>query len=149
MRVFVDANIIVDVLLQREPFVEHSSAVLSICQKNKAALAPHTISNIFFVMRKEYSTAERKLLLLGILDYIDIVPTGKYQIVSALKNSEIDDFEDALQLECALEFNADCIVTRDAKGFTGSTIEIILPEDFVARFGEQGKDAAPGLAPSG
>jgi predicted nucleic acid-binding protein len=109
--------------------------VLSICKTKKSALAPHTISNIFFITRKEYTPKERKNLLLGILDYMDIVPTGKHQIVQALKNEDIDDFEDALQIECAKEFNADYIITRNISDFSNSGIEAILPIDFIKMFG--------------
>jgi predicted nucleic acid-binding protein len=136
MRIFIDANIIVDVLLKRREFYEDASNVLSICEKHKSALAPHTISNIFFITRKDYTARERKHTLLKILEYIDIIPTGKYQIVQALKNDDIDDFEDALQLECAREFNADFIVSRDADGFANSDVEVITPYEFVKKFGD-------------
>ncbi|MCL2844798.1 MAG: PIN domain-containing protein [Chitinivibrionia bacterium] len=135
MRVFIDANIIIDVLLNRQDLYEDASNVLRICEEKKTALAPHTISNIFFITRKDYTPKERKSMLLGILEYIDIVPTGKYQIVQALKNENIDDFEDALQLECAKEFNADFIVSRDVNGFSNTDIEVITPKEFVRKFG--------------
>ena len=135
MRVFIDANIIIDVLLNRPGFYEDASHVLRICEKHKSALAPHTISNIFFITRKDYTVKERKSALLKILEYIDIVPTGKYQVVQALRNDDIDDFEDALQLECAREFNADFIVSRDIDGFVNSDIEVITPHEFVKKFG--------------
>jgi predicted nucleic acid-binding protein len=137
MRIFVDVNIVLDVLLKRESFIEDSAKVLSICKTKKSALAPHTISNIFFITRKEYTSKERKKILLEILEYMDIVPTGKHQIVQALKNDDVDDFEDALQIECAKEFNADYIVTRDLPGFSNSGIEAISPIDFINRFSEQ------------
>jgi predicted nucleic acid-binding protein len=124
-----------DVLLKREPFLEDSAKVLSICKTKKSALAPHTISNIFFITRREYTSKERKKILLEMLEYIDIVPTGKHQIVQALKNDDVDDFEDALQIECAKEFNADYIVTRDLTGFSSSGIETISPIDFINKFG--------------
>lgn len=131
MRIFIDANIIIDVLLHRDGFCDESAAVLSLCEKHKSALAPHTISNIFFITRKDYSAKERKEILLEILEYIDIVAIGKYQITQALKNNEIDDFEDALQLECAKEFNADYIITRDKNGFKGTKIETLSPNEFI------------------
>jgi len=134
MRIFIDANIIIDVLLNRQDFYEDASNVLNICQNKKSALAPHTISNIFFITRKDYAAKERKSMLLEILEFIDVVPIGKYQIVQALKNQEIDDFEDALQLECAKEFNADFIVSRDVAGFANTDIEVITPKEFVKRF---------------
>jgi len=134
MRIFIDANIVLDVLLKRTEFIEESANVLAICKSKKSALAPHTISNVFFITRKEYTAKERKKILLDILEYIDIVPTGKHQVVQALKNDDIDDFEDALQLECAKEFNADYIVTRDLPGFTNKEIAVISPDEFIKKF---------------
>jgi len=134
MRIFIDANIVLDVLLKRMEFIEESAKVLAICKSKKSALAPHTISNVFFITRKEYTAKERKKILLDILEYIDIVPTGKHQIVQALKNDNIDDFEDALQLECAKEFNADYIVTRDLPGFANREITVISPDEFIKKF---------------
>jgi len=76
-------------------------------------------------------------MLLEILSYIDIVPIGRHQIIQALKNDAIGDFEDALQLECAREFNADFIVTRDPDNFAGSEIETIPPREFVEKYGDR------------
>ena len=137
MRIFVDANVILDVIMERQPFADDSRAFLALCSKRKAALAPHTVANIFFISRKKFSTRERKAILLGILSYIDIVPTGRHQIIQALQNDAIDDFEDALQLECAKEFNADFIVTRDPEHFIKSEIETISPSEFVEKYGGQ------------
>ncbi|MCL1909526.1 MAG: PIN domain-containing protein, partial [Kiritimatiellaeota bacterium] len=95
----------------------------------------HTITNVFYILRKDFSKQERKLQLLKILSYIDVVPIGKHQIVQALKNDDIGDFEDALQLECAREFNADYIVTRDPEHFKKSEIETISPAEFIAKHG--------------
>ena len=136
MRIFVDANVILDALLERKPFVDDSKAFLALCSKRKAALAPHTVTNPFYLLRKEFSKPERKAMLLGVLSYIDIVPTGRHQIIQALQNDAIDDFEDALQLECAKEFNADFIVTRDPEHFIKSEIETISPSEFVEKYGE-------------
>jgi predicted nucleic acid-binding protein len=63
MRIFIDANIIIDVLLNRQGFYEDASNVLKICENKKSALAPHTISNIFFITRKDYTAKERKKVL--------------------------------------------------------------------------------------
>ncbi|MDR2579756.1 MAG: PIN domain-containing protein [Fibromonadaceae bacterium] len=137
MRIFIDANIVLDVLLKRIDFIEESAKVLVICKAKKSALAPHTISNIFFITRKEYAAKERKEMLLNILEYVDIVPVGKHQIVQALKNDNMDDFEDALQLECAKEFNADYFVTRDLSGFANMGVAVISPEAFIKEFEKQ------------
>jgi len=66
MRIFIDTNIVLDVLLKRIEFIEESAKVLAICKSKKSALAPHTISNVFFITRKEYTAKERKKILLDI-----------------------------------------------------------------------------------
>ena len=135
MRIFVDTNVILDVIEEREPFYNDSRAFMLLCAELKSALAPHTITNIFFTLRKKFTQRERKKILLDLLPIMDVVIIGKYQIVNALKNQKIGDFEDALQLECAREFNAEYIVTRDPKHFKGSEIETISPAEFVKRHG--------------
>ncbi len=49
-------------------------------------------------------------------------------------NIILDDFEDALQLECAKEFNADYIITRDRDAFKDAEIEILSPKEFIKQF---------------
>ena len=135
MRIFVDTNVVLDVIEKRKPFYDDSNAFFKLCAELKSALAPHSITNIFFTTRKIFSQPERKKILLGILNILDVVPIGKHQIVQALKNDDIGDFEDALQLECAREFNADYIVTRDPEHFKKSEIETISPAEFIAKHG--------------
>ena len=135
MRVFVDANVIFDVVLKREPFFQDSNTFLLLCAKRQASLAPHTVTNAFYTLQKELSEEEGKSMLLEILSFMDVVTIGKPQIIKALKNNAIGDFEDALQLECAREFGADCIVTRDPKYFVGSGIKTMSPRDFLEKHG--------------
>ena len=135
MRVFVDTNVILDAMMEREPFCRDAEVFLMLCANRKTALAPHTVANAFFITRKIFSQQERKSKLLKILSYIDVVPIGKPQIIQALKNDVIGDFEDALQLECAREFNADFIVTRDPEHFSGSEIETMTPREFLEKHG--------------
>jgi predicted nucleic acid-binding protein len=142
MRIFVDANVVIDVIQLREPFFSESAEVLSICREQNSALAPHTISNIFFITRHDFPAKERKKILRDILEFMDLVPTGKFQVTQALNNDDIDDFEDALQLECAKEFNATHIVTRDFKDFANSEIPVLSPAEFIKLFKEGVPDNA-------
>ncbi|GHT39204.1 PIN domain-containing protein [Bacteroidia bacterium] len=133
MKVFVDANILIDYILKREGFFEDAKKVYEICVKNEAVLAPHTVTNMYYVARKDFSSEERKQMLLEILEHIKIIPIGESEVVAALKSS-IDDFEDALQNECAIRANSDVIVTRDVKGFAASPIKALSPIEFIELF---------------
>ena len=135
MKIFVDSNVILDVLEKREPFFQDSNAFLWLCTNRKAALAPHTLTNIFYKLQKRFSEAERKSMLLDVLSYMDVVQTGKPQIVKALHNDAIGDFEDGFQLECAREYKADFIVTRDLKPFANSGIKTLTPKEFLEKHG--------------
>jgi hypothetical protein len=93
----------------------------------------HSISNAFYILRKDYSIKERKEMLLGLCYIIDIVDIDKQKIIASLLNEDFTDIEDGLQTECAKLVNADYIVTRDLPGFSNSVIEAISPIDFIKK----------------
>jgi hypothetical protein len=96
-------------------------------------VASHSITNIFYILRKQFSPHERKRMLLGLCDFIEIAGVQKRQLIDALDNETFDDLEDCLQTECAKAVNADYIITRNIDDFTGSSIPAVLPEDFLKK----------------
>jgi len=135
--IFIDANIIIDVFLQNERLFEESAIVLEICRNGKlnSSLAPHTITNIWFVARKEMSSLERRAALKELLKFVDVVEIGKTELNEAIELTEIEDLEDALQAVCARKYNAEFIITRDLSGFKYSPVPAISPVEFIKKFG--------------
>ena len=135
MVVLIDTNVIVDYLSKREPFYKHALRIVELCATREigGCLAAHTIPNLFFILRKGLSVAERKKVLLELCDMFTIVNINASKIVSALRNDEFSDLEDCLQEKCAVEFNADYIVTRNICDFKGSRIKPIEPDEFLAK----------------
>jgi len=135
MVILIDTNIILDYLISREPFVDYADKILSLClnQKCSGYIAVHSITNIFYILRKDYSASKRKEMLTELCEFIEVAGIHKKQVLDALANEDFDDLEDRLQVECAIMVNADYIVTRDIADFTGSTIPVILPEDLLKR----------------
>jgi predicted nucleic acid-binding protein len=135
MDFLIDANIIIDYLEEREGFFEDAEKVIEICSNKNAysSLPPHTISTIYYILQKGKPSPDVKLELRGLLEYIDIVPTGKEEIIKALDYEGIEDFEDALQAVCAEKFNAEFIITRDIKGYENSRVRAIAPKEFVEK----------------
>lgn len=133
MLVLFDTNIILDVLEKRPPFYHASKSVLESCVSGSVTgyIALHSISNIFYILRKRYSAADRRKLLLNILDLLQVACADHESVRNALQRDNFSDFEDCLQDECAKQVYADYIVTRNINDFSTSDIPAILPEDLL------------------
>ena len=133
MLVLFDTNIILDVLEKRLPFYHASKSVLESCVSGSVTgyIALHSISNIFYILRKRYSAADRRKLLLNILDLLQVVCADHESVRNALQRYDFSDFEDCLQDECAKQVYADYIVTRNINDFSTSDTPAILPEDLL------------------
>ena len=132
MIVFLDTNIILDVILKRQPFYLDSYAVLERIIENDmtAYVSASCITDIFYIAKKviKNNNNTTKAALTKLLTFIDVVSITKVDILKALK-SELDDFEDALQIHCALKIKASHIITRDTR-INGDFIKIIAPSSF-------------------
>lgn len=133
--VLIDTNIVLDILEKREPFYRASYDVLSCCasQKISGYIALHSVSNIFFILRKHYSTEDRKRLILGILDFLRVANASHENVRHALERNDFSDLEDCLQDECAMENNADYIITRNVADFKRSNVPALTPDDFLKK----------------
>ena len=133
MLVLFDTNIILDVLEKRLPFYDSSKSVLESCVSGNVAgyIALHSISNIFYILRKHYSAADRRALLLNILDLLQVAGTDHESVRNALQREDFSDFEDCLQDECAKQIHADYIVTRNTNDFSTSDTPAIIPDDLL------------------
>jgi predicted nucleic acid-binding protein len=133
MGLLIDTNIILDWILDRRPLAEASKNILELCIKKymRGYLAAHTLLNIFYIVRKEKSVAERKEILLMLCDCFAIVDIEKPMIVAVLENEKSQDLEDGLQMQCATHEKVDYIIMRNIKDFTDSEIEALSPEDFL------------------
>lgn len=132
LRILVDTNILLDYLLCREPFDQRARDIIIACRKKQVSgcIAAHSVSNMFFILRKAYSMEERRRLLRNLCELFDVEGIDKAKILEALDNERISDFEDCLQMECAMAFHADYIVTRNSNDFKESRIPCIEPEEF-------------------
>lgn len=131
--VLIDTNIIVDVFLHREPFVKDSKKVIGLCKTNEVRgfVAAHSITDAFYLLRKEYTLIERRRAMLDVCRILTVVSLDESKLVCALKNEYFADFEDCLQAECAISVNADYIITRNPNDFAHSLIPAITPQEFL------------------
>jgi predicted nucleic acid-binding protein len=132
VKVLIDTNIILDLLLEREPFVEVAIALFEKIEQGnlKGAIAATTITNIFYIIRK---TESREVAL----DAINRLLTGLQfcavdrQTVETALSFGLKDFEDSIQLACATLNQLNGIVTRDRQDFIGSPLPIYSPTELL------------------
>lgn len=99
--------------------------------RNRGCVAAHSISNMFFILRKTYNIKERREILLSICEIFDIIGIDKTKLIIGLENEDFSDFEDCLQMECARDYGAKYIVTRNIADYEKSEIKAISPSDFL------------------
>ena len=133
MKLLIDANILLDVLQNREPFVETSSVIWKFCETEKAEgyVSALTIANLVYVMLKELDPekTERVLNALSLIfSFAELTPTDLTR-AAALR---WDDFEDTVQSVTAERIGADHIVTRNVRDFTRSKVVALTPSEMIA-----------------
>lgn len=136
MKVFVDTNVVLDVLIGRKPFMESSSRVLEICGDERADgfLAAHSVTNIYYILRKHFDNDACRDILLNLFELFEIEQIDTDKLKSALEKRDFKDFEDCLQAECAVAVQAEYIITRNKKDFTHSEVPCLTPDEFCALF---------------
>lgn len=133
MKVLVDTNVILDALMGRKEYYHNADKIIKLCADKKVigVLAAHTIPNLFYILRKTMDIDTRRQVILDLCNIFDIDQIDKGKLLSAVQNRNFDDFEDCLQMECAVSCHADMIITRNVKDFTNSLISAVSPEDFL------------------
>lgn len=132
MVLLIDANVVLDYLLEREGCFEDARRVMALCAKEhvQGYIAFHTISILWYVLRK-CLPQERRHVLLQITRLLTVAGAPHDAVVEAICNEAFVDFEDALQEQCAAVVGADYIVTRNAADFRASTIAAIHPTELL------------------
>ena len=136
MRLMIDTNIILDVLLAREQFYENSKGILDLCESGKVHgfISASTATDIFYLVRKSLKSTEEAYKALGhILNIVKILTVTNDDVNSAFIQHS-SDFEDCLLATCAKSNKCDGIVTRNKKDFLTFGITILSPEDVIDSF---------------
>jgi len=135
MRVLIDTNIVLDVLLHRTDFFDASYEALkmSTIGKVETFVTASAITDIYYILHRANKDARKsKESIFLLLNLVTIADTTSSDIMNAL-SSRIIDFEDAVVGAIAKRIKAECIVTRNAKDFSNSSIPAIDPKDFLAQ----------------
>lgn len=131
MIVLIDTNIVLDVMLARQPFVTDSSVVLAAVEKSlcRGLLCAAAVTTIHYIARREIGTQQSLKRISELLSIFEIAVVNRSVLLSAT-NRDFSDFEDAVLHESALHAGADCIVTRNLVDFRASLIPVYSPAQF-------------------
>lgn len=131
IKVLFDTNIILDVALQREPFVKNSTkAVNLVGEKVVGFINVLTLVNTFYFARKEVGIDKAREFIGDLLNCFELVNISKQVCIDAL-SSNFKDFEDAVQEYSAKNSDIQIIVTRNLKDFQNSQLHIFEPTKFI------------------
>ncbi len=133
MKLFLDTNVILDLIINRKPFFEDIAKIVTLYEERKCVLATSSVSfvNCNYILGQNIKK-EKVLDNLKILrSFCSILEVSQSEIDISL-NSNFNCFEDAVQHYCALKNNYDYIITRDSKDFKNSEIPALSPTEFLA-----------------
>jgi predicted nucleic acid-binding protein len=131
--VFVDTNILIDLLADRPPYSKYAIELFSLAEKKKIKLytSSHSYATTHYLLKKYVAEAALRELLLSLLNYIEIIPID-INIIKRSLISKHKDFEDAIQIFAASTItNLDFIVTRNLKDFKDTGITVLPPDELL------------------
>jgi predicted nucleic acid-binding protein len=132
-RIFLDTNVILDLLGERVPFFDSIAKVATLADQKKLTLivSPLSFTTIDYVLNK-YETSESVLNKLRKFKIICELCEVNEETIDKALNSSFKDFEDAVQYFSALQSNCSMIITRNGKDFKSSTIPIMTAEEYLS-----------------
>jgi predicted nucleic acid-binding protein len=130
--VFVDTDIVLDLLGNRKPFYRHAAELFSIADRReiKIFVSSLSFSNLNYILSKQYSSIQARKILMKFKTLVTVLSVSDKVVELALL-SDFKDFEDALQYFTALENEVNILLTRNLKDYKTAKIPIMTAEQFL------------------
>ncbi len=132
--IFVDTDIILDLLSQREPFYEYSAYLFSEADSDKIKIHVSSLSfsNINYILSRQFSTVHARKKMLMFKTLVNVLSVTDKTVELAL-SSDFKDFEDALQYFTAIENNVKTLLTRNLKDYKTAEITVMTAEQYLKK----------------
>ena len=132
-KLFIDTNIVIDLLSRREPFFEETAELFSLADKKQVELSVSslTIANTSYVLLRQMDSNKAKTVLRKLRLILKILPLDDKIIGLALNDDTFSDFEDGLQYFTALEYDQELIITRNLKDFKYSKLPTMTAKQII------------------
>ena len=131
-KLFVDTDVILDLLGQRIPHFHFSAVLFTFAEMKKLELytSPLILANTFYILRKQLGNDQAKNALRKLRILLHIIDSSEAVVDKAL-NSEFTDFEDAIQYYTSLEHGISVILTRNLRDYKNASVIVQTPEAFL------------------
>lgn len=133
MNALFDTNVILDVLLEREPHVEVASKLFALVDNGRieGSMCATTATMIYYIAAKSFGNRRARDQVHGLLGLFEVAPVNR-NVLDAALDVEFSDYEDAVLHEAARAAAASAIVTRDRPDFANSSIPVLDPRELLA-----------------
>lgn len=133
MKVLFDTDVILDFLLDREPFSTQMAYLLSKVERSEiiGLICASSVTTLYYLAAKAHDRKRASSYVKALLSLFEVAPVNRPVLESAL-SARFKDFEDAVVYESARHSNADFLVTRNVKDYRRSQIPVCTPAEFIA-----------------
>lgn len=134
MKLFVDTNVLLDILLKRKPYCSSSKkALLLNNMRDELFFSAKSVTDIHYILRKAVGESESRIALGKLFQTVNCVNTEANDILCGLVN-DFPDFEDSVAEAIAVRIGANCIITRNKKDFSRSRLPVYTPEEYIKMY---------------
>ena len=137
MRVLVDTNVVLDLLLARQPFVGAAAQVFGLVEHSRVEglLCATTVTTIHYLLTQNVPGATARHALRNLLELFEIAPVNRAVLEEALK-SKVTDYEDAVIDQAGRLAGAELVVTRNQRDFRLASLKVLGPDELLASLPE-------------
>lgn len=137
-RLFFDTNVLLDHLLDREPFADDATELWSMAERREitGCISAVSFNFVYYIMRHEVDERAARRSVKGLRDVFEIIGVDA-QIINQAIDSSFADFEDAIQHACALRAGATHLITRDLADFRRSDVPAVTPDSYLSTPSEE------------
>ena len=131
-KIFVDTNILLDLLFQRRGFFLDAKRLFNYSKSRNIDIfiSAISINTIYYLLQKKFTKEHSKHLLEYIYDITDILPFDE-NIIFLAHQSSFKDLEDGFQYFTAKEYPIPFLITRNIKDFTVDDLSVLSPQQFL------------------
>ena len=135
-KIFIDADIILDLFAKREPFYKFSAELFTLIDsgKIKAYISPIIVTNLHYILCKLQTKGQAIKSLQKLKTMVYILPVDE-KIISLALASDFKDFEDSVQYYTAIENGLKYLITRNVKDYKNADITVLSAEEYINLFG--------------
>jgi len=133
MKILLDTNIVLDVLLEREPFLHRAREIFLLVENAKVDgyLCASSVTTLHYLVAKALTKHDANMTIEALLTLFNVAEIDKKVLQYACSENGID-YEDSIIYTAAKYKEIDMIITRDKKGFKKPEVTVVAPEEFLA-----------------